>query len=61
VGPGQLVRSPKATHEDERALCAGCPVRQECLDVAMGDDTLTGCWGGTADAERRAMHRRSVA
>ncbi len=43
-----------------RAICAGCPVRQECLEVALADDELQGVWGGTTESERRGM-RRSVA
>jgi hypothetical protein len=43
-----------------RVLCAGCPVRQECLEVALADPELVGLWGGTTDAERRVL-RRGVA
>jgi len=38
-----------------KEFCAGCPVRQECLDLAMADDELVGVWGGTTGAERRQM------
>ena len=31
-----------------RELCAGCEVRQECLDTALADPELTGLWGGTS-------------
>ncbi len=52
TAPGNLAKA--------RALCAGCPVRQECLEVALSDPDLMGLWGGTTEAERRGM-RRSVA
>ena len=44
-------------------VCAGCPVRQQCLDFAMASGGGHGTWGGTtADerirARRRAMRRR---
>lgn len=44
-----------------RRECAGCPVRQECLDFALADESIVGLWGGTTDAERRELRRRAVA
>jgi WhiB family transcriptional regulator, redox-sensing transcriptional regulator len=44
-----------------RAMCGDCPVRQECLDVAVADDSLVGFWGGTTELERREMLRGRVA
>jgi WhiB family redox-sensing transcriptional regulator len=43
-----------------RQLCAGCPVRQECLDFALelGDGAL-GFWGGTDERERRRAGKSS--
>lgn len=40
-----------------KKICAGCPVRQTCLEVALatGDG---GIWGGTTLKERNAMKRR---
>jgi WhiB family redox-sensing transcriptional regulator len=43
-------------------ICAGCPVRQECLDFALLTREPAGIWGGTTPEERiralRARHRR---
>jgi WhiB family redox-sensing transcriptional regulator len=44
-------------------VCAGCPVRQQCLDFAMTSGEAHGIWGGTTPderirARRRAMRRR---
>jgi len=58
-GPAEFVR-PKGTFDGVRELCEGCPVRQDCLEVALADSDLMGLWGGTTDAERREM-RRAVA
>ena len=33
-------------------LCAGCPVRQECLDYALAVDEQFGIWGGVAFDQR---------
>lgn len=41
-----------------RALCAGCPVKPECLALAMRmPDAGYGTWGGTAEWERRRPNR----
>ena len=39
-------------------LCAGCPVRRECLEFELriaGEDTV-GVWGGLGEDDRRALH-----
>lgn len=46
--------------EPAKAVCAGCPVADECLDYAIGSYTDTGLpvigiWGGTSGRERRRM------
>jgi len=56
---------PEWTGEDEpdRALatrlCAGCPVRTECLEFELriaGDQTV-GVWGALNQDDRRALHK----
>jgi len=47
--------------ERARAICAGCPVREECLQYALGDAELEGVWAGLTAKERRAMRRGRVA
>jgi WhiB family transcriptional regulator, redox-sensing transcriptional regulator len=43
-------------------ICAGCAVRQQCLDFAMRSGEKDGIWGGTTPEERvrarRARNRR---
>ena len=39
-------------------LCAGCPVRAECLEFELricGEQTV-GVWGGLNELDRRALH-----
>ncbi|OZM82793.1 WhiB family transcriptional regulator [Pseudonocardia sp. MH-G8] len=39
-------------------LCAGCPVRRECLEFELrtaGAQTV-GVWGGLSEDDRRALH-----
>lgn len=39
-------------------VCAGCPVRSECLEYALENDLTVGIWGGTSAAERRRIRAR---
>ena len=41
-------------HEEEaKKICAGCPVKQECLEYALANREQYGVWGGMTFAERR--------
>lgn len=39
-----------------REVCAGCPVREQCLRWALAHGA-EGVWGGTTTAERHRMRR----
>ena len=41
-----------------KAICADCPVRQDCLDHAIADPSTRGVWGGLTEPERRHERRR---
>src|SRR5271170_1961141 len=41
-------------------VCAGCAVRQQCLDFAMTTGEAHGIWGGTTPDERIRARRRSM-
>jgi len=47
----------EADYGPTRELCEGCPVGQECLEVALADPDLFGLWGNTTEAERRERWR----
>lgn len=53
--PGYIRQAAKAVE-----VCTGCTVRPECLDFAMTTRGESGIWGGTSDAERRAVRRHPV-
>jgi len=52
AGPGERQRARA------KMICAGCQVRQECLDFALAHDQLYGIWGGTTPEDRQRARRR---
>ena len=40
-----------------KAFCAGCGVRQPCLDFALATGQTHGVWGGTTEEERQRLRR----
>jgi WhiB family redox-sensing transcriptional regulator len=40
-----------------KAICARCPVREDCLDFALLTNQQYGVWGGMDEDERRALRR----
>jgi WhiB family transcriptional regulator, redox-sensing transcriptional regulator len=46
-----------STREAKR-ICTTCPVRDECLEYALGNDERFGIWGGLSERERRRLKRR---
>ncbi|MGH9114590.1 MAG: WhiB family transcriptional regulator [Acidimicrobiales bacterium] len=44
--------------EDAKAICAGCPVRQACLEWALTNREADGVLGGATERERRRILRR---
>ncbi|MCO1577697.1 WhiB family transcriptional regulator [Crossiella sp. SN42] len=39
-------------------ICAGCPVRRECLELELrtAGPATAGVWGALSDEDRRALH-----
>jgi WhiB family redox-sensing transcriptional regulator len=50
-----------ASTVDAKGVCAGCPVRMECLADALGRGERFGVWGGLSERERRVMRTGRVA
>ena len=42
--------------EEAKAVCRGCDVRSECLDLAVGEVIKVGVYGGLSARERRNMY-----
>jgi WhiB family redox-sensing transcriptional regulator len=41
-----------------KAICATCPVREDCLEWALANHQDDGIWGGFTEVERRRIRRR---
>ncbi|MEV6712009.1 WhiB family transcriptional regulator [Lentzea sp. NPDC051208] len=48
---------PKSPAEDAecRAMCAGCPVREQCLTDSLANGEAWGLWGGFDSDEREQL------
>ena len=57
-GAARWIAGRGKKYDGQRATCAACLVRAECLDYALANQDLTGLWGGTTDSERRGLRRR---
>lgn len=42
---------------EAKAVCARCPVRDECLEYALRFNVKHGVWGGLTEPERRRLAR----
>ena len=47
-----------AAQNRAKLLCAGCPVRTECLAEALDNHIEWGVWDGMTERERRALLRK---
>ncbi|HWG75033.1 MAG TPA: WhiB family transcriptional regulator [Acidimicrobiales bacterium] len=44
--------------EEAKAICAGCSVREACLEYALANREYDGVWGGATERERRRLIRQ---
>lgn len=49
--------APSRSKQEEvvSSYCSRCPVRQECLELALLSDETEGVWGGVVEQDRREM------
>lgn len=52
---------PSGREQESRALaiCATCPVIEDCLEYAIDSRERYGVWGGTTEKSRRKLLRRA--
>jgi WhiB family redox-sensing transcriptional regulator len=43
---------------EAKEICAGCPVREPCLEYALTVREKHGVWGGLTERERRRLVRQ---
>jgi WhiB family redox-sensing transcriptional regulator len=43
-----------------KAICAGCPVKADCLDHALRNNETRGVWGGKTESERKSIRRMDL-
>ena len=56
VGANPDIFHDDGNEETAKAYCLRCTVADKCLEWALGTNE-TGVWGGTNEAERRALKR----
>lgn len=56
-------RGPRRQQREDRAkaVCAGCPVRAECLEHSLRVQEPYGIWGGVSETERPRLRRALAA
>lgn len=57
VDPELFFASVAGSHHSKvaKAVCAECPLEQECFEYAMSVPNLDGVWGGTTERERGTL------
>jgi WhiB family redox-sensing transcriptional regulator len=48
----------EADAHEAKEVCAGCPVREACLEFALSTRQHDGVWGGLTESERKRVRRR---
>lgn len=46
---------------EAKAVCAGCVVREQCLDYALENHERFGIWGGLSERQRRRVRSARLA
>jgi WhiB family redox-sensing transcriptional regulator len=52
------VTEDEADAAPAKEICAGCSVRQACLEYALAHREREGIWGGASERERRRIIRQ---
>jgi len=58
IGPSTFFPKRGGNGREARAICARCPVTEQCLSYAMADDDTVGMWAGTSSNERVHLSKR---
>jgi len=58
MDPAAFFPSDGIVVQSAQRICSECPVREPCLEYALGNRVDHGVWGGTSERERRRILRR---
>jgi WhiB family redox-sensing transcriptional regulator len=58
VDPDLFFPERGASTREAKEVCRGCPVREDCLEYALGNAEKFGIWGGMSERERRRIRRQ---
>lgn len=59
--PSNDSRGKRSIVAQAKAICATCPVQQQCLEYAMTRErALPGIWGGLTGQQRRQLHLKGT-
>lgn len=64
MDPNRWHPSSRNARDDSRlarsakAICATCPVQQDCLEHALTNNETFGIWGGKSERERARIRRQ---
>lgn len=58
LGPALFYPDSEEDAAEALEVCAGCPVRETCLEYALDAREELGVWGGATERERRTIQRR---
>ncbi len=58
TGPEPFYAEDREGVRTALAVCAGCPVRDDCLDFALDNSEIYGVWGGTSENLRTRLRAR---
>jgi WhiB family transcriptional regulator, redox-sensing transcriptional regulator len=57
--PDMFFPQPGETTAEAKAVCAACPVRAQCADLAEQRHERFGIWGGLSERDRKRIRRQA--
>ncbi len=61
IDPALFFPERGGSSAEAKAVCAGCVVREQCLDYALENHERLGIWGGLSERQRRRVRSARLA
>ena len=58
ASPDEFFQHFHASEHMQKKICAGCEIKDDCLEYSLEAEELFGVWGGAGEVERRRMIER---